>query len=32
LFDDSPFVVMCDLILEDATKENPKKRKLYEGT
>jgi len=32
LFDDSPFVVMCDLTLEDATKENPKKRKLYEGT
>jgi hypothetical protein len=23
---------MCDLTFEDATKENPKKKKLYEGT
>jgi hypothetical protein len=32
LSDDSPFVVMCDLTLEDATKENLFKKKLYEGT
>jgi hypothetical protein len=32
LSNDSPFVVMCDLTLEDATKENPKKKKLYDET
>jgi len=32
LSNDSPFFVTCDLTLKDPTKENPKKRKLYEGT
>jgi hypothetical protein len=31
LFDDIPSAFTCDLICEDATKENPKNKKLYEG-
>ncbi len=31
LFDDSPSAITCDLVRDDATKENPKKKKLYEG-
>jgi hypothetical protein len=31
LFDDSPFIVICDSIVEDPTKQNPKKRKMYKG-
>jgi hypothetical protein len=31
LFDDSPFAITCDLVFQDATKENPKKIKLHEG-
>jgi hypothetical protein len=31
LFDDSPFIVMCDSIVEDPTKQNLKKRKMYKG-
>jgi hypothetical protein len=31
LSNDSPFVVMCDSALEDATNENPKNNKLCEG-
>jgi hypothetical protein len=31
LFDDSPFIVMCDSIVEDPIEQNPKKRKIYKG-
>ncbi len=32
LSNDNPFVIMCDSTLEDATKENPKIKRLCERT